>query len=521
MKIENLEHSQKKFTFEVKPEEFETALDKAFQEENAKVSIPGFRKGHAPRSVFEKTYGVEYLFSSAVDVILNDKVQEIFKDQEELTKTFIGQFRPSIEKAPVRGKKFEVALIIDVQPEVTLPDYKSIEVKAKDLVATDKEVEDAIKAITRKDAKKADKADQTIALGNYATFDFVGSVDGKEFEGGKAENYELEIGSGQFIPGFEDQMVGMKVGEVKDVNVTFPEQYQAAELAGKAAVFKVTIHKVQEETFPELNEEYVKSLNVADATNLDELKAAKKKEIEDRKAVSEKDRQFNEVVQQILDATNVDMPQTLIEERVNQFKAQYENQAKAYNIPFATFLQIMGTNEADFNKRAYEEGSRQALFNVVASAIIDAEKLTPTTEELNAQAEEDSKKNHQSKEQNLQANIQRYYSQIAYNKLVECLLGYAKEVKNPKTLAKATKAEDAEKPAKKTTAKKATTTKKAATKADDAEKAEKKTTAKKTTTAKKATTTKKAAAKADDAEKPAKKTTAKKTTTKKATTKAE
>ena len=189
MKIENLEHSQKKFTFEVTPEEFEAALDKAFATEVQKVSIPGFRKGHAPRSVFEKNYGVESLFSAALDVILNDKVQEIAKDQE-LAKTFIGQFRPVIDEAPVRGKAFNIGLAIDVQPEVKLPDYKSIEVKEKDLVASEKEVEDAIKAIVRKDAKKADKrAGSKIAKGDYATFDFVGTVDGVEFEGGKAENY--------------------------------------------------------------------------------------------------------------------------------------------------------------------------------------------------------------------------------------------------------------------------------------------------------------------------------------------
>ena len=296
MVVEKLEHSRVKLTFDVTADDFEKALDKAFELKNKEVTIKGFRAGKAPRSVFEKTYGVEALFEGAIDEILNEKVQEVVKD-EELCKNFVGKFEPMIEEKIERNKDFKISLVIDTYPEFELPQYKGIEVKAKKLNATPKEVKNAIEALTKKDAKMEAKEDQTIAKNDYAVFDFVGSVDGVEFEGGKAENYELQIGSGQFIPGFEDQMIGMKVGEEKDLDVKFPKNYQAEDLAGKKAVFHVTVHEVKTEVMPELTDDYVASLNVEGATNLKELKKIKKAELEAQKAVSEKDRQANEIIQ--------------------------------------------------------------------------------------------------------------------------------------------------------------------------------------------------------------------------------
>jgi trigger factor len=280
-------------------------------------------------------------------------------------------------------------------------------------------------------------------------------------------------------------MIGMKAGETKDINVTFPENYGQADLAGKAAVFKVTVHEVKEEKFPEFTDEYVKGLNVAGAQTFAELQDAKKKELEAAKAQAEKDRQFDYIVNQILDAAKVDMPKSMIQERVDQFKSQYEQQAKMYNIPFEKFVELMGTTIEQFNDQANRQAERQALFNVVASKIIEVEKLAPSKEAIEAKAEEDSKLNKKSKEENLQANYARYYSDLAYQALVDLLLSNAKEVaEEPKKAATAEKAA-----APKKTAAKSTTTKKTTT-AKKAETAEKKPAAKKTTTAKK--TTKKA-----------------------------
>lgn len=427
METVKLEHSRVKLIFDVTPEEFEAALDKAFPIKNAKVTIHGFRAGKAPRSVYEKNYGVESLYDEALDEIFNNKVQEALKN-EELAKKLVGRFEPSIESQIERGKEFKVSLSIDVFPEFELPEYKNIEVKKQNLEVTDAEVDAEIKTLVAKDIKKEVKAEQVIASGDYVTFDFVGTVDGVEFPGGKADNYELQIGSNTFIPGFEDQMIGMKKDEIKDLNVTFPENYGEKSLAGKAAVFKVTVHEVKEEILPELTDEYVQGLKIENVGNLDELKAFKKGEIAEKKAVSEKDRQVNEIINKVLDSANVDMPASMINERVEEIRNQYVNQAKMYNIPFETFLGLMNVTKEAFEEETLKQGTRQALFSLIAGKIIEVEKLAPTKETLEAKAEEEAKKSGSTKEDVLKNNSMRYYNELAYNALVELLLANAKIV---------------------------------------------------------------------------------------------
>ena len=414
---EKTENSQLKLTFDVTADEFEKALDKAFETENAKVTIQGFRKGKAPRSMFEKTYGVESLFAPAVDVILNDKVKEAIAD-EEVTKNAIGNFEPLLEDKIERGKDFKVALVIDIYPEVTLPEYKGVEVKKQSTRITEDEVKKSIEAMAKKDATMEAKKDGAIEKGDYATFDFVGSIDGKEFEGGKADNYELQIGSGQFIPGFEDQMIGMKSEEVKDINVKFPDNYGQPDLAGKPAVFKVTVHEIKQEKFPEFTDEYVKSLKIEGVNTYDELKANKKAELKEAKKVSEKDRQVDEIINKILDAAKVNMPKTLVEQRYQQIRSQYENQAKMYNIPFEMFVQyMMQATVEQFEDVARRNAARQALFDVIAGKIIEVENLVPTKEEIDAKAGDDKK-----------ANKAQIANELAYQKLIDFLLANAKEI---------------------------------------------------------------------------------------------
>lgn len=429
MITEKLEHSRVKAIFDVTADEFEKALDKAFVKCNAKVTIKGFRAGKAPRSVYEKNYGVESLYDEALNTILNDKVSELYNDKE-LAKEICGPFEPNIESEEKleRGKDFKVSLSFDVYPEVSLPQYKGLEVKAKVLEATDEEIDAEIKTILRKEAQRVAKEEQVIAEGDYATFDFVGSVDGVEFPGGKADNYELQIGSKQFIPGFEDQMIGMKAEEVKDIHVTFPENYGEKSLAGKEAVFKVTVHEVKEEKLPELTDEYAAGLNIDGVATVEELKANKKAELESKKAVSEKDRQVDELINKVLDNAVVDMPKALIDEKVNAIRSQYEQQAKMYNIPFETFLGLMNVTKEAFEEHIAQQGARQALFNVVATKLIEVEGLAPTKEALDAKAEEDAKASGKTKEAMLQQNLQRYYSDLSYQALVNMLLSNAVEI---------------------------------------------------------------------------------------------
>lgn len=421
MNIEKLEHSRVKVTFDVTKEEFETALDYSFNKNNAKVTIKGFRKGKAPRDVFEKHYGVEALYEDALDYIFNQKLFSLSKD-ESFEYDIVGNIVPDLDKETKveRGVDFKASLEFDVRPEFNLPQYKGVEVKEADTNVTSEEVNNAINALIKPKAKKEAKEDKTIALGDIAVFDFEGFIEDKAFEGGKASNYELKIGSKQFIPGFEDQMVGMKEGETKDVIVTFPTDYQATDLAGKEAKFVVTVHQVLNEVLPELTDDFVASLNIKDVKNKEELEAYELDELKKRKEVAEKDRQTNELINKILDNTVIDMPQSEIDSRVKALRSQYENQAKMYNIPFDTFLQLMGTDKEKFETETYNQGKRNAIFTEVFSKIVEVEKLEPSEEELKADLGITDDKKKVTQEQ-----YQQSYSKLAYNKFIEFLLANA------------------------------------------------------------------------------------------------
>ncbi|MGL4948797.1 MAG: trigger factor, partial [Anaeroplasmataceae bacterium] len=318
MKIEVLNQSRQKATFDVSVEDFKNAVDQAFPVVNENVTIKGFRKGKATRAQYDKHYGVETLYDEAFNILLNQKVKELL-EEKELAKKIISQFTPDlVDFKP--DTPFQITLSFDIQPEFNLPQYKGLEVDKVNLVASDDEINAKLEELQKTKAVISVKDTQVLNNGDIAVFDFAGSVDGVAFEGGTAENYELKIGSGQFIPGFEEQMVGMKKEEVKDVNVKFPEEYQAEHLAGKDAVFKVTLHEVKEEKLPELTDDFVKSLELENISTVKELKASKKAEIESTKEKTEKDRQVDTLINKILDNAVVDVPQSLVNERVEQVK---------------------------------------------------------------------------------------------------------------------------------------------------------------------------------------------------------
>lgn len=455
MKLENVSKSRVKAIFDVKADEFDNALDKAFDKVNANVTIQGFRKGHAPKSVFLKHYGVESLYNDALDVIFNEKIQEVYGDKD-LANKIVGQAEPSIESKDFgQGKDFEVALSFDVMPEFELPKYKGVEVAKPNYNATDEEVEKAINDVLKAHSTTEVKNNQVIENNDFAKFDFVGSVDGVEFQGGSAKDYELQIGSGQFIPGFEDQMIGMKAGETKDLNVTFPDNYGQKDLAGKAAVFKVTVHEVKSQVLPVLNDEFVASLNVEQKTVAD-FKASKKAEIENAKKTSEKDKEVDAIINTILDSTDVEVPKSLVDERYNQMRSQYENQAKMYNIPFETFLSFMGATLEQFEDITKREALKSAKFNVVMSKIVEVEHIEPTKEEIEARAEQDLATSKLTKDQLMQQNVGRYYNELVNQKLIDMLVSNAVEVEGEvKATAKkpaSKKAENKEDLSKKTVA---------------------------------------------------------------------
>ncbi|MFA6800945.1 MAG: trigger factor, partial [Acholeplasmataceae bacterium] len=281
MKFEKIEDNRGKFTFEISPQEFEHALEHAFEHVQEDLEIKGFRKGHVPRNVFESKYGVESLYEEAINHALNHKYYEI---QQHPEYGVIGEPQIDVDFAKIsREEAFNVNLIFEMKPEVTLGQYKEVEVSKVNFEVTDEEVENDIKK-TLEEKGSLVVADKAIESGDTAIFDFEGFVDGVPFEGGKSENYQLEIGSNSFIPGFEEQMIGLKAGDEKDLEVKFPEAYQSADLAGKDAIFKVKLHEVKVKQEPELNDEFVLSLEKENVKTVDELKAQTRTTLETQKA---------------------------------------------------------------------------------------------------------------------------------------------------------------------------------------------------------------------------------------------
>ena len=395
MKKEYLEKSQIKFTFEVSKEHY-NEVENSYKNENKEQDL--------------KEVTLNKLFQ--------ENFEEILKD-EEVSKKIVGYPKPEVVE--FSDEKIVLSLTIDLYPEFDLPEYKGIKVSKKNVEVSEDEVNALVNALVSQNLKPVTKEEQVIEKMDYAVFDFLGTVDGVPFEGGSAENYEMQIGSGQFIPGFEDQMIGMKKDEVKDVKVTFPENY-TEELKGKDAVFKVTVHEVKVMPKLELNDEFAKSLNIENVNTVSELKEAKRQELLAKKEQDETSRQIDQIIETILSNTKVDVPESLILAGVNSFKAQYENQAKMYGIPFETFLQMMGVDLEKFNQIAYANAYKQVLFTLVGSKIIEVEKLAPTQEDIYNIALNEANKTNTDVNEILKRDSEQIYSFLSQQRLIMFLL---------------------------------------------------------------------------------------------------
>lgn len=386
MKFEKISTNRAKFTFEVTPHEFEHGLDHAFEHTVKDVEIKGFRKGKVPRNIFEQKFGVESLYEDALNHVIGHLYQQIFEEKSVIV---VGEPQIDLDfKSIERGKAFDVSILVPVKPEVTLGDYKGVEVKAKDVTATDAEVEAEIKSLLNQNASLEAKESDVLENGDTAIFDFEGFVDGVPFDGGKAENYELVIGSNQFIPGFEAGMVGLKIGESRDVNVSFPEGYQAEHLAGKPAVFKVTLHEIKVAKGETLSDEFVANLKREGVSTVEELKADIKKEIETRKETSETDRIVGTAVKFACDNATVDIPQEMLDQEIKQLRQNVENQAKQYKIDFEMFVQLNGLTMEQFNTEMAKQAKDRVLTSLVIEQVAKQENLTASEAEINAKYDE-------------------------------------------------------------------------------------------------------------------------------------
>jgi trigger factor len=386
LKIEKQDGSRVKFDVNVSSEKFEEGLDHAFKIENEKVEIKGFRKGKAPRKVFENKYGIESLYNEAIQHVLQETYYNAVVDNNI---DVVAQ--PKIDLDPntiTRGEDFTYGVTVAVRPEIELGNYKDLKVSAVPAKASDSEVEAELERKVEQSAEMILKEEGTLEKGNTAVFDFSGSVDGEEFEGGTAENYELEIGSGQFIPGFEEQMFDMKPEEEKEVTVTFPEDYQQETLAGKEAVFAVKLHEIKERQVPKFNEDFVKEQDIENVNTMDDYKEHVRKELEVAKEKENENHIKQSVIEKAVANAKFEIPDEMIEEETNRMLKQQEAQIKQYGLDFNTYLQYMGKTVEQFKDELKVQAKNNISQQLVVVEIGKAEKFEVKEEDINAKYDE-------------------------------------------------------------------------------------------------------------------------------------
>lgn len=358
---------------------FTEACKSAYLKQRKSIQIPGFRKGKATQGMVEKVYGEGAFYEEALEIVYPDAVQEAF-DAAGLK--VVDQ--PYDLEVPVMSKSegVEMKMKVTTYPEVKLGEYKGLEAKMLDTEASDEDVENELKNMQDRNSRLVSVDDRAAEMGDTAEIDFEGFVDGVAFDGGKGENYPLELGSNSFIPGFEEQVAGHKVDEEFDVNVTFPEEYEPS-LAGKDAVFKCKIHEIKVKELPELDDEFAK--DVSEFDTLDELKADLKKQISERKEKDAKVDFENQVLEQVVENMEVEVPECMNEQKCDEMIQDYSYRLQMQGIDLATYLQYLGQTMEQFKAQFAEGAKKQVLVSLALDAIVEAENVEATEEEIDAE----------------------------------------------------------------------------------------------------------------------------------------
>lgn len=398
VKIEKLSGCKVRLDFVVNSEIFDEAIEEAFAKKIQDIEIKGFRKGKVPRAIFNQKFGEESLYEEAMNIVINNEYSEAI-----VSKKINAVGRPELDvdfETIGRGKKLKFAIITETWPEVELGQYRDLEVKLEDAVVTEEDVNNYIDEARKKGAELVLLEDGTLENGHTAVFDFEGSVDGVLFDGGKAENYSLEIGSGQFIPGFEEQMIGMKPEEERVLKVTFPEGYPAEHLSGKEAEFKVKLHEIKKRELPELTEDFVKELEIENVNTVEEYKNYALETLKEQKVKAREEKFANEVLTKAIENATIEVPNALVDEEINRSLSQFENQAKQFNIPVEQLLSMYGINDIEKYKQAMRP---QAEMNVKQRAVFlkiaEVEKIKMTAKDYKKELEEIIKSNGMSLEE--------------------------------------------------------------------------------------------------------------------------
>ena len=384
----------KEIVIKIEGEKWEAALDKAFKKANASAKIDGFRPGKAPKSVFIKKYGIESLFMDASNYAVEDAYNQMIEENKDLQIAA----QPVLDIRSIDEKYIEYVFTITLKPEVKLGKYKNLDVKKESVKVTKKEIEESINHM-REHYKENVVKEGKVENGDIAVIDFEGFKDGVAFEGGKGENYSLEIGSNTFIPGFEEQLVGMEVGEEKDINVTFPEDYHAEDLKGAPVVFKVKVNEIKEVKVPELDKEFFEDLGMEGIDSKEALEAQVKENITASKEAQAEDKYIEALLAEIAKTTEVDVPDTMINDETDRMVEHFAEHMSMQGISIEQFYQYTNSNKEALKEQYKEEALKRIKYRLILEEIIKAEKIEATEEEVENEIEELAKKYSMTKEE--------------------------------------------------------------------------------------------------------------------------
>lgn len=427
LQVEKLENNMAKLTIEASAEELEKALESAYQKNKNKISIPGFRKGKVPRNMVEKMYGAEIFYEDAANEIIPKAYEEAL---EECTEEIVSS--PKIDVTQIeKGKPFIFTALVALKPEVTLGKYKGIKVDKADLEVTDEEVNAEIDKQREENGRTISVEDRPVKDGDMTVIDFEGFVDGVAFEGGKGENYPLTIGSGAFIPGFEEKLIGAELGKEVDVEVTFPEDYHAEDLKGKAAVFKCTVKEIKEKELPELDDEFASEVSEFDT--LAEYKEDVKKNLSRKKEEAAKNAKEEAVIEAIIADAKMEIPEAMIETQQRQMVDDFAQRIQMQGLSMEQYFQFTGMTPQIMMDQVKPQAEKRIKSRLVLEAVVKAEEIAATEEEY----EEEIKKMAESykmeadkiKEMMGEQGKKQILDDLAVGKAVEFVVSNAKEAK--------------------------------------------------------------------------------------------
>lgn len=425
VKVDKQENSKVVLEFTMDKETFEKELDKAFHKNAKYFKVPGFRNGKVPRNIVEKVYGEGVLYETVIEDNVDDEYRKAVEDNKLEVVS-----KPELDVKQIgKGKDLIYTVTLFVKPEATVKKYKGLEVKKIDSKVSKKEVDAAIESDRQKNARVVSVDDRDLQKDDISTIDFEGFVDGVAFEGGKAENFELTIGSGQFIPGFEDQLIGMKIGEEREINVTFPKEYHAENLAGKPAMFKVKLISIKSKILPELDDEFAK--DVSEFETLADYRKDVEKKVKKQKQESAKNQKEIAVIDKLVENTEVVIPESMIDDEVESMSNQFASNLAYQGLDLKTYCMYMNTTEEEFKKNLRPEAEKNVKLKLALDAIEKLEEIKVEAKEIDEKIDELKKQygsENTNDDLNKNENVRHYMEEkIKQDKLMKIIVDSAIE----------------------------------------------------------------------------------------------